>query len=374
MADVMAPAAESSPAATAFEIPTDSEGYSNWRMTGEVPANKPKAAKESTPSAESAPASADDKSGKAAPASEAGKHTQEAKPRNNAETRLNELLADLKKAGLSPAELKTFKREVQADQQSAAAEKPKAAPETTAKPATGDGPPVKPDRATWSGTWEELETAMDKYHDDMADYKANQAVQRARQEDAQKASAKEMQAKLDDAKKRYGADAETKIVDSAKEIFNDKEVSPAVKIMLGSSSVITDVLYVMASDPAEYAEFLSLAKSNPAEAVRKLVLVEKLTKDELAKGATLAAQAKPAEESGTPQRGEDGKFLSATEPPAKPKSKAPAPPAEVSGRASAAPDESASALAAVERGDANAFTRWKNAEDAKEIAHHRNRK
>lgn len=36
---------------------------------------------------------------------------QKAKPHGNAETRLKEILADLKKAGLSPSELKTFKRE-----------------------------------------------------------------------------------------------------------------------------------------------------------------------------------------------------------------------------------------------------------------------
>jgi hypothetical protein len=367
MADVEAVAAESSPAATAFEIPTDSEGYSNWRTTGELPAKPKAASKESTPApGESAPPSE-----KTAPASEPGKHTQEAKPRSTAETRLNELLADLKKAGLSPAELKTFKREAQREAQ--ADDKPKAASETTAKPAASTElkPPDKPDRANWKGTWEELEAAMDKYHEDMAEFKAQVAVQKARQEDAQKAETERMQQKLEDAKKRYGAEAEPKIIETAQAVFGDKEVSNAVKIMLGSSDIITDLVYVMGSDAAEFAEFISLAKSNPAAAVRKLVLVEKLTKDELAKGAS-GKQATPAEETGTPARGEDGKFLPA-EAPAKAKSKAPPPPGEVSGRASAPPDEVTSAIAAHERGDPQAFTRFRDAENRKEIARRKGR-
>src|SRR6187455_476367 len=90
------------PTPTTPEIPTGGADYLEWRKTGKLP------------SAESAPAkeSAGDKPDKSAPAPEAGRPQQERKPRSNAESRLEEILTDLRTAGLSPSELKTFKREV----------------------------------------------------------------------------------------------------------------------------------------------------------------------------------------------------------------------------------------------------------------------
>jgi hypothetical protein len=116
---------------------------------------------------------------KVAPASEAGKSDQEPK-RSNAETRLTELLADLKTAGLSPAELKTFKREVQQ------AAQPKATPETTVKPAVAEAP--KKPKIDDFKTIDEYEDAKDKYYEDLTEQRAKKLLADYRQEETQKAS------------------------------------------------------------------------------------------------------------------------------------------------------------------------------------------
>jgi len=86
---------------------------------------------------------------------------------------------------------------------------------------------------------------------------------------------------------------------------------------------------VMGSNADELAEFVSLAKTNPGAAIRKLVLVEKLVQEELAKGGTPKASSNGE----TAQRDETGKFL-----PAKKTTSAPPPPRETSGRSSPPPD------------------------------------
>jgi hypothetical protein len=102
---------ESSPV---IEVPRDGAAYAEWRQTGKLPEAKPAQPKgESAPPKESS-AEGQVPKGKSAPVSETGKQDQEKqKPRDNAATRLNELLEDLRKAGLTPAELKTYKREAQ---------------------------------------------------------------------------------------------------------------------------------------------------------------------------------------------------------------------------------------------------------------------
>lgn len=122
---------ESSPV---IEVPRDGAAYAEWRQTGKLPEAKPTQPKgESAPPKESS-AEGEEPKGKSAPASETGNKDQEKQkpPRDNAATRLNELLDDLRKAGLTPAELKTFKREVKEAEK--AVEQPKAAPEKTENP------------------------------------------------------------------------------------------------------------------------------------------------------------------------------------------------------------------------------------------------
>jgi hypothetical protein len=320
------PSTESKPSAEPGSIPTDPKGYAEWRKTGNLPSAESAPAKE-----KSAEAKAEEKS---APAPEAGKPQQEKKPRSNAESRLEEILSDLRTAGLSPSELKSFKREVRQEQA-------KAAPEPPAKP---PAPAVK-----------KLEDydSIEAYLEDLADHKANQRLEAYRAEEQQKAQRKATDEKLADADKRYGEGAATRIVSTAKSIFNDNAIPAAVRAMADDSPVLVDLMYVMGSDPNELDEFVSLAKSNPGAAIRKLVLVEKLVQEELAKGGTPKASGN----GDAPQRDESGKFL-----PAKKTTSAPPPPRETSGRSSPPPDESETAL---RDGD---FARFREVENRRDIA------
>lgn len=340
--DEKTPGAEPSPAP--IEVPQEPAAYAEWRHTGKLPEAKAAPAEKKTPKAEAAATS--NESENDAPASEAGTTKQEKKPRSTAETRLNELLADLKTAGLSPAELKTFKRQAQ----KAETEQPKI-PEQTAKPAADPKAPERPKVDDFK-TWEEYEAARDKYFEDLADYKARQAVESDRARQRAEAADREMQAKLAEAKTRYGEDADTAIVASAQAVFGDREVSPGVKAVLNDSPVLVDLMYALGSKSDEFQAFLNEARTNPAAAIRRAVLVEKLVQDELAKSSPATGESQVRDES--------GKFQKTT--PAKKITEAPPPPREASGRSAAPPDESESAFSA------NDFARFRAAENRKDIA------
>jgi hypothetical protein len=340
MADESTPAAAPSPAAseTATAMPPSGNAeYANWRMTGKVPEAKPKSDASAASTKESS--GAGDKPAESAPASEAGKATQEKKPRSTAETRLEEILSDLRTAGLTPSELKTFKREAQQN-----AEKPNAATEHTEKPAEPAKleAPKKPKPDDFD-SWDKYEQARDKYYEDLTRYNVEAAIAKDRQQRAAEAAARDMQAKLSDAKARYGDEAEATIRGAAKSIFNDARVPAAIKGLLNESAVLTDVLYAMGSK-AEVDSFVELAKSNPGQAIRKLAVMEHLVAEELAKGGKPAATAKTGDESATaaktgdtgaaPGRDEQGKFT-----PAKKTTEAPAPPREAAGRAAPPAEE-----------------------------------
>lgn len=313
MPDVIAPPAESSPAeapqstpeskpsAESISVPTDPKDYAEWRKTGKLPSERTSApAKESSDG---------EKPEKSAPAPEAGKPQQEKKPRSNAESRLEEILSDLRTAGLTPSELKSFKREVRQEQA-------KATPE----------PPAKPP-ATFVKKLEDYDS-VEAYLEDLAGHMANQRLDAYRAEQQRQAEQRAIADKLADAKKRYGDDAEGRIRSTAREVFNDDAIPLAVKALANDSPVLVDLMYVMGSDANELDEFVSLAKSNPGAAIRKLVLVEKLVQEELAKGTSTASG-----NGDGPQRDENGKFL-----PAKKVTSAPPPPRETSGRSSPPPD------------------------------------
>src|SRR6516225_5004971 len=94
---------------TTLTPPSDAEGYSKWRLTGEVPGGKHKPKKEASAASESAEAessgasTSEDQAEESETAPEAGKTRQEHR-KGSAESRLNQILADLKRAGLSPSE------------------------------------------------------------------------------------------------------------------------------------------------------------------------------------------------------------------------------------------------------------------------------
>src|SRR5690349_4860634 len=105
MLEQMTAPAESSPApVTTFEIP-QGEARAEFMKTGEVPASKAA----STPAKEP-PAEGEKPEGKTAPASEPGKEHQEPKQKSAAALRLEELLDDMKREGITPNEIKEFRK------------------------------------------------------------------------------------------------------------------------------------------------------------------------------------------------------------------------------------------------------------------------
>lgn len=329
--------AESSPA---IEVPRGAE-RAEWLKTGKLPEPKPES-----------PADSKRTSEKSAPASEAGNPQDKSKPRDNASTRLNELLEDLKRAGLSPSELKTFKREAQQQQQKA--ESPKETPEQTAKPAELKAP-VKPNPNDFK-KFDEYEAAKDQYYEDLTDFKAANALESFRREQADTAAQQTLHQKMTEAATRYGAESVEIIKSTASALTGDKQIPGVITQMLNDSPVWTDLLYTLGGTPADLDAFIGQAKSDPRAAIAKIVLMEQLVVQELAKGS------KSGESGAAADRDDTGKFVPAKKTPETRKSDAPPPPREVSGRGAAPPNE---AERAVKDGD---FSSFKRAEDAKELA------
>lgn len=354
--DENTPAVESSPAApaaTAVEIPTNREQYNEWRKTGKVapPADKTtdKAADEEKS------ATSKENSENTAPVSETGKQ-QERKP-GKAEARLNELLADIKAAGYTPAELKTLRREAQQQQAKTepVVEQPKTTPEKTDKPAVTDEAPKPPKLSEWQGTYEEYEAAKDKYHEDLADYKARKAIEEYQRKQSVEAATRTMNEKLAEAQKRYGDESKSVIAATAKSVMTDPKIPQTVKDIFEHSPVVVDLLYAMGSQSDHFAQFVDLARTNPAHAIRAAVLTERLVIEELQKGA----KASSSESGAARARDDSGKFTA----PEPKKTSAPPPPTEVSGHGTAPPDEVESAATA---GDFTRYRREANARDLRQ--------
>lgn len=307
-------------------------------------AQPPKA--DSTPAHESPSESASD--------SETGNDTKqepkrEAKPRSNADSRLKELLDDLKRAGLSPSELKTFKREAQ---KAEASEAPK--PEHTDKPAAPKVPTYED--AHPKPKLEDFDS-IEAHTEALTDWKLDKREFERAEKQRAEAQQNAINDSLKGAKARYGEDAETSIRAAAKDIATDAQVPNAVKAILTDSPVLVDVLYTLNSKEGELAAFIELAKTNPGAAIRKAVLLEHLVSQELSGSKA---------ESTAAERDESGKFVSA-KPPAKRVTEAPAPPREASGRSAAPPDEQEGAFKA---GD---FTAFRNARNRADVARHQGR-
>ena len=343
---------ESSPVLT---IPADEASYSEWRLTGKLPEkkspekpSKPEESAAPEPSAEGPEHGSDAPEEKTAPAPEAGEEpTQERRQppqKAPAGPRLQEILNDLRAAGLTPSMLKNFKYQQQQVQPSA--------PEKTAQPPAPQQPaelkePLLQDFPTIEG-WAK---AMREYNQHVARLEVQEGIrQYALQQQQAQINAAAAQ-RLAEAKRVYGEEAEPAIVSAAQSLFNDQAIHPAIKGLVNDSPAMTHVLYVMGSNQAEFNDFLSTAKSNPGEAIRRLVTLENLVMEELRKQSPSNGQ--------VPERGEDGKFIS-SKPPARKPSEAPPPAREVSGRGAPPPDE---VSAAFQRNDFNAFRNAANRRD-----------
>lgn len=301
---------------------------------------------ESTPAAsEQDETSEPEKGKKAAPASEAG-DKQEKPKRDDANSRIRELIAERKQleARLEALE-KGQKQDVKAE----------SAPAPKKEQPKGLEAPKKPNLNDFTGenAWKEYEDARDKYFEDLADYKAQTRLQEHLQRQREEATQRELNTQIDKASERYGDETRTTIGSAADALMAD-DIPGVVKALVNDSEVMIDLLYTAGSNPDELQAFVNLAKSNPSAAVRKLVLMEGMVKDALAKGGQ--------SETNAPERDSSGKFVS--EKP-KPSTKAPAIGTEVSGRGSAPPDPSETA---VKTGDFKAF---RDAENRKAVNRYR---
>jgi hypothetical protein len=351
-------AAESSPAS--FEIPTEPQAYADWRM-GKTPDAKPatktkpsKTGEAATPENQSGDTGDGDESGAASEAAtdkqERDKQERQPKQRSTADTRLKEVLADLQRAGLTPAELKTFKREV------AQAAKP---PEAPKKPEA----PKRPDINDFA-THDLFKAAEDKYLEEMIDYRADLKYAEREQKRLEAEDARRTADNLAKASERYGAEAKGTIESAAVTIADDAQIPSIIKTVLNDSKVCADLLYTLASGGEGLDEFVALSKSDPGTALRKLIVLEDLVKKELVKGAKSASDDTVSEASG---RDAGGKFVSpqtpqTAQPPAKKTTQAPPPPREAGGQSGQPAD-------AVDRAfNENDFTSFKSEQNRRDLA------
>lgn len=242
------------------------------------------------------------------PASETGKPTQEKKAKSSKEEiRLQELLDDLKEAGLSPAELKTFRKEGTKTAESSPAKTaeaktaPKAAPveelKAPVKPKWEDFENLGPDKA-----WEAFETAKDKYYEDCREYDRKKAVQDFKQEATKEAHTQQLDKELTAAREIY-SDFDTVVAPAWKAIAEDKAIHPAVKEAVGASPVMTHLMYVIGGNKAQMEQFLTDAKTNPIKAIKQLGVMEDMVFQQLEKNK--AGKSAKSEEKAEPEAKKD---------------------------------------------------------------------
>lgn len=316
-----APSAEQTPAAPS-PAPHSQETLNSlspeqrteWRKTGTLPSKEAPATSKEDSAAKPA---------ETAPVSETG--PQEKPKRDNAETRLKEILADLKTAGFTPAELKTFKREAKQ-----AETKAESSPAPVKVEAPKNEAPVKPkweDFKELDDGWVKYEAAKDKWVEDFTEYKRKEAIADFQKQTQEEYQRQKLSQELSQGRTKYQNydQITTPVIQALQADGMSKEITEVI----GRSPVFVDLLYVIGENEAGRDEFLALAKSDPWAAVRKAVIMEQLITEELAK----SRDGKKAED--TP-RDDKGKFLSST--PEKKVTSAPKPPSEVGGTAAAPGD------------------------------------
>lgn len=324
---VAAPSAEQ----PSLEIPrSGTPEYADWRITGKLPEKK----SEPKP-ADPAPA----KEQTTEPAGAEPAKQQETRRKPDAEQRIKQLNDELKRVRTELDEVRRPKP-TQAEPSPA---RPQVEQPTRPKPTLE----AKNDDGTSKyGTYED-------YIEDLADWKAEQRWVSNQREQATRQQAAQLQSKVDDARARYGDQFDGVLSPTVSRIMSEPSVSPTAKAMLNDSDVLPDLIFTLGSDSAGLDSFL---KMPPGKQIRYIAALEAGIQTELSK----------------PARQADGKFAAQTAPPAKrgPES-APEPPIEIGHRGSGSMDESQRALQAAERGDANAFRSWKQAEDRKALARRR---
>lgn len=276
------------------------------------------------------------KAEKTAPASETGNEdTQELG--KGAQARIRELNAAKKAAEERAAELERQLRERDGKKSDVKAEPSPAAKSEPQAPEK----PKRPKLSDFDNDWDKYSAALEKHEDEtlpeyyksLAKWEAERALAQERTRQQQEAALKDLREKLADVQKRY-PDFSEKTTETAKTLT---EAGNIVSALVNDSEIFGDLLYVLSGDKAQFDELMALAKSNPGKAVRKVVLLEKLTMDELAKSKS--------------------EHVSKSEAPVKAEPRAPAPPKEVGGRGTPAEDP---AVAAARSGDFRSFEAEQN--------------
>jgi hypothetical protein len=222
------------------------------------------------------------------PASETGNEKQEKKAKGSKEEiRLQELLDDLKKAGLTPAELKTFRKEATKTAESSTAKPADVKTAVKAAPVVELKAPVKPKFEEFENlgpdkAWEAFEAAKDKYYDDCREYDRKKAIEDFKRQTAEEAHAQQLNKELAAARERY-KDFDTAVAPLWTEIATDKTIHPMVAEFVGQSAAMVDVMYAIGSDAATMKKFLDAARTDPFTALRYAMKAEELAMEELAK-------------------------------------------------------------------------------------------
>ncbi|HEV2275658.1 MAG TPA: hypothetical protein VGR96_15910 [Acidobacteriaceae bacterium] len=307
-----------------------SEQRNNWLLKGEIPARteesgtSPKTESSEQPSAPSAEGSESP-----APASEPGNSQEQKKGKHNAESRIREL----------NAENKRIKAEL--DRLLASQPQPPATQPPPQQQPKAPQRPVRPKLEDFDNI-DKYDAALDKYHEDLSDFKASQKIAELQASQARQANERRTQeinrqiethwkGQIESARASH-ADFDD-IAGTGPQGRSDGAKIPVNPVMDGfilSSNHGAELLYRLGSDLAEAERISKLA---PADCLRALVRLE------------MTAE-KPAE---------------ATPPPAPKKvTSAPPPPRDIQARNSAPADEIGKAVA---DDDFRAFYRLQNQKD-----------
>jgi hypothetical protein len=340
--------ATTQPVAPAFD-PSNQHTWSEeqraeWNKSGEIP--KPKSAESATAKKEQTEAdSSTAEKEKAADSASDSATDKEAKPhlktKEDTDRRFREILDELKAVRQQNEELRRAKTSETRDTKQ------------ESQPAAEVYKPLNEKeyfKANPDATYEDFVRAAAKHE---AKWEVKQEIAAENQRRAYAEAQKELNARVEEAKKRY-PDYQQRIEPAVKAIVDDQQIPYAVKAIVNDSPVFTDLIYVLA-DPASLADLIQTAKTNPAAAIRKIVLTEQLVQTELAK----AKEAGTAKTDGVARDADTGKFVKSEvkESASEPKPRAPKPPSEVGGRGTAAEDALA---AAAKAGDFRSFEAEQN--------------
>ena len=279
--------------------------FNSYRVSGEVPARFTPAE-----AVESAPADTPEETAETeiAPDSESEETQEQPHKVSGAEKRIKQLLAE--KKALEAKLAQTVKTDV--PPASSPAPQAQQAQPGRQKPSIGD---QNPDGSAKFATYED-------FVEDLADWKAEQRLENARQQQVQQQQTEKIKESVEDARKRYGDEFESVIEPTAATIMGNKSIPVEVKKMMADSDVLPELVYTIGTDQKTMKELERLARTNPSQAIRYIATLEVGIRQELAK-------AEPSEGTAAPEPK---------------KTSAPKPPSPVTGSSSRAFDVSDESL------------------------------